>query len=341
MLDYTPIFNKMTVETFDKFIEKCHIRCKKGNNKEEYQKGLLDSFQNDMYAEPQFQDFYKQLEEAGRKHYFLFKFEAEDIIRDKIESNINIMEYTDEASRTFDPVKDDGKTYFRKEENSCIFKQFNIKKTFRFKGGKENEEKNEYAKYYSITKIHFVKFVQIDFVKRIIICGYDSYGDLENKQEYKNELFDFVESIIGNMDKLESVLTSNSIDDLIVLPNCLSYSIRNTAKIHDIATFKKDMADYEQIKRDLKAGKYRINEIKDKNPDFDLKTNVLYNAGLEASFDSNFSLSNDCFEFFYFTDVSGLISYFRIKFDTRYSSIVTYSDSITKKELWDVFRRII
>lgn len=338
MLDYTPIFNKMTVETFDKFTDKYRIRCKKGNTKEEYQNGLLDSFQNDMHAESQFQEFYKQLEEAGRKHYFLFRFEAEDIIQDKIESNI--IKYTDEANRTFDPVKDDGKTYFRKEENFYIFKQFNIKKTFRFKDEKENEEKNEYTRRYTITKIHFVKFVQINFVKRIIVCGHDSYGDLENKQEYKKELFDFLESIIGNMDKLESVLTSSSIDDLIVLPNCLSYSIRNTAKIHDIATFKKDMADYEQIKRDLKAGKYRIDEIKDKNPDFDLKTNVLYNAGLEASYDSNFSLTNDCFEFFYFTDASGLISYFRIKFDTRCSSIVTYSDSVTKTELWDVFRRI-
>lgn len=116
MLDYTPIFNNMTIETFDKFTEKYRIRCKKGNNKEAYQNSLLALFQNDMHAESQFQEFYRQLEEAGRKHYFLFKFETRDIIQEKIESNI--LKYADESSRTFDPVRDDGKTYFRKKGNS-------------------------------------------------------------------------------------------------------------------------------------------------------------------------------------------------------------------------------
>lgn len=339
MLDYTPIFNKMTIETFDKFIEKHRLKCRKGNNKEEYQNGLLELFQNDLYAESQFQEFYEQLEEAGRKHYFLFKFREKDHIQENVEASI--IQYEDEKTRTFDPIKDDGKTYFRKEENFYIFKQFHIKKIFKFREEKENREETEYTRHYAVVKIHFVMFVQIDFAEKIIVCGHDAYGDLENKQERRKELFDFLKSIIGNVDELESVLTSDRIEDLIVLPNCLSYSIRNTAKIHDIATFKKDRADYEQIKKDLKAGNYRIDEIKDKNPDFDLKTNVLYNAGLEASYDSNFSLSNDCFEFFYFTNASGLISYFKIKFDTRCSSIVTYSDSITKRELWDVFGRIV
>lgn len=141
--------------------------------------------------------------------------------------------------------------------------------------------------------------------------------------------------------KYESLLTSEHIDALKYLPNCLAYSISNKANNFDFANFKKSKANFEEIKKDLVQGKYSLEKIKENNPDFDLQTNVLYTAGLSTAIEKDLSLINDNFEFYYFTDITDKVYYFRIRFDVIESSIITFSESITKEELQDVFKQII
>ena len=108
-MDYSTIFNKMTKDTFDKFVEINSIDLTKGNTKEEYKNNLEKYFEENPQTELVFQSFYKRLEEAGRKHFYLYKLH-DDVIKykDLLES---LKDYSDEKTRTFDPVKDNNKIY--------------------------------------------------------------------------------------------------------------------------------------------------------------------------------------------------------------------------------------
>lgn len=340
-MDYSTIFNKMTKETFDKFIEINSINLTKGNTKEEYKKNLEKFFEDNPETELVFQNFYKRLEEAGRKHFYLYKLH-DDIITYK-ELLESLKDYSDEKTRTFDPVKDNNKIYKNVNDTLVTVKKFQIRESYTLVGNNiEKEEEGEFLnKRYKITKVHYVIFATFDFKNKRIICGYDSCGDLSDKRKDDKELLDFLEEIIGKEVKYESLLTSEHIDSLKHLPNCLAYSISNKANNYDYAKFKKSKANFEDIKKDLIQEKYKINQIKEKNPDFDLQTNLLYTAGLSSAIENDFSLKNDSFEFYYFTDITGKVYYFRMRFDVVESSIITFSESITKEELQDVFKQII
>ena len=101
-MDYSTIFNKMTKDTFDKFVEINSIELSKGNTKEDYKKNLEKFFEENPQSEIDFQNFYKRLEVAGRKHFYLYKL-TDNVItyKELIELIKNI---PDESTRTFDPV---------------------------------------------------------------------------------------------------------------------------------------------------------------------------------------------------------------------------------------------
>lgn len=336
-MDYSTIFNKMTKDTFDKFIEINSLDLAKGSNKEEYKEKFTKYFEENPQVESEFQNFYKRLEEAGRKHFYLYKLDNKQVnYEELIESISNI---PDENTRTFDPEQDNQKFYKRIEKHFISVKKIQIRKSYTFI---EDEIENDFlTKKYQITKVHYITFVNFDFKNKRIICGYDSCGDYSDKRKDDKELFDFLEKVVGKQIKYESLLTSEHIDALKYLPNCLAYSISNKANNFDFANFKKSKANFEEIKKDLVQGKYSLEKIKENNPDFDLQTNVLYTAGLSTAIEKDLSLINDNFEFYYFTDITDKVYYFRIRFDVIESSIITFSESITKEELQDVFKQII
>ena len=340
-MDYSTIFNKMTKDTFDKFVEINSIELSKGNTKEDYKKNLEKFFEENPQSEIDFQNFYKRLEVAGRKHFYLYKL-TDNVItyKELIELIKNI---PDESTRTFDPVRDNNKIYKNINNNVVTVKKFQIRQSYSFMNDNIEKEQDEefLTKKYKITKVHYVIFATFDFKNKRIICGYDSCGDLSDKRKDDKELFAFLEKIVGREVKYESILTSEHIDSLRHLPNCLAYSISNKANNYDYAKFKKSKANFEDIKKDLIQEKYKINQIKEKNPDFDIQTNPLYTAGLSSAIENEFSLENDSFEFYYFTDITGKVYYFRMRFDVVESSIITFSESITKEELQDVFKQII
>ncbi|MDY2844476.1 MAG: hypothetical protein SOT81_10935 [Treponema sp.] len=336
-MNYSIIFNKMTKDAFDKFIEINSLKSLKGVNKDDYKEKFIKYFEANPHAEIDFQNFYKRLEEAGRKHFYLFKLDSEQIkYKNLIDSICNI---PSEDTRCFDPEQDNQKLYKRVEDNFILVKKIQIRKSYTFLG--DEIKKDFLTKKYQISKVHYITFVNFDFKNKRIICGYDSCGDYSDKRKDDKELFEFLETVIGKQVKFESLLTSEHIDTLKYLPNCLAYSISNKANSFDFANFKKSKANFEDIKRDLVQQKYSLKQIKENNPDFDLHTNILYTAGLSKAIDDDFSLTNDNFEFYYFTDVTGKVFYFRMRFDVVESSIITFSESITKEELQDVFKQII
>lgn len=337
-MNYEPIFNKMTVPTFDKFIEINDLKISKGTNKESYQKNLLKSFEEDSNNVEYFQDFYKKLEEAGRKHFYLYELDKKQIKIENIREVFN--KYEKEINRNFDPELDDNKIFVREEDNILTAKKIQIRRIYIHLD--EDEEINDIlTKKYKAINVHYITFVTFDYNNNRIICGYDSCGDLLQKKEHEKELKEFVGSFIPNVAKLEKLLTSDHIEKLKFLPNCLAYSINSKANAFDSANFKKSRANFDKILKELRSKKYKIDEIKDKNPDFDLQSNVLYTAGISASMDNDFTLTNEGFEFYFFSDKAGKEDYFRLKLDVSDGSITTFSESITRGELWDVFRNII
>ena len=291
-------------------------------------------FQQEPDVEINFQAFYRKLELAGRKHFYLFTFD--DFT--ELELNSAISNFEDESKRSFDPNQDDGKVF--KEINNYVvtIKKFQIRQSYTFVG--DSIQGNFLAKQYAINSIHYVMFVTFDFNKKRIICGYDSCGDYSDKKSQDRELFDLMKSVMKKNIHYETFLTSAHIDKLRSLSNCLAYSISNKANVFDYAKFKKSKANFDQIQSDLSHQKYKISEIKENNPAFDLYTNILYRAGISASLDKDFDLINDEFEFYYFTDIVGKVYYFRLRIDVTESSLITFSESITWEELKDVLVKI-
>lgn len=336
-MNFEPIFNKMTIPAFDKFAEINDLKIAKGSNKETYQQNLLKSFEENPSNMEAFQEYYKKLEEAGRKHFYIYKLNKNQITIDNIRGEFK--KYEQEANRNFDPELDDNKVFVREDGNILTAKKILIRRIY-IHLDEDEEVDDVLTKKYRAIKVHYITFVTFDFDNNRIICGYDSCGDLLQRKEHEKELREFVESFIPNATKLESLLTSNHIENLKYLPNCLAYSINSKANAFDSANFKKSKANFDKILKDLRNKKYKIDEIKDKNPDFDLQSNILYTAGVTASMDKDFILTNEGFEFYFFSDKAGKEDYFRLKLDVSDGSITTFSESITKGELWDVFRNI-
>lgn len=337
MIDYKPIFNKMTIPVFDKFNSINDLKIPRGKNKEEYEEKLIETFENDESIETLFQEYYKKLEEAGRKHIYIFKLNPKEIKIDDVRENFK--KFTKEDDRSFNPEQDNNKVFVKEENNLLTAKKIQINRIF-LHLDQDTEEDDILTKKYQIINVHYIKFITFDFNLNRIICGYDSCGDLLQKKLHEKEFKEFIEMFISNSLKLESYLTSEHVEKLRFLQNCLSYSINSKANSFDTANFRKSKANFDKILKDLKNQKYTLDNIKENNPDFDIQSNILFNAGITASMDNDFTLTNEGFEFYYFSEKSGKPDYFRLKLDVSDGSITTFSESITKGELWDVLRYI-
>ncbi|QEN06830.1 hypothetical protein EXM22_02040 [Oceanispirochaeta crateris] len=336
-MNYQPIFNKLTRESLYKFIKANELKVKKSGSKEEIEKNLVDHFEKNTTDKEKFDKYYIDTESAGRKHFYLYRFKFSDGLIQDITKKCNM--YHLENDRTFNPLKDDNKIYYVNENNCITIKKIQIKKVYTLLDEGENDDK--LIKEYQITHIHFVEFLYFDFNHNRIICGYDTYGDILEKRNLDKSLFEFLEDFIPSYEgSLEQLITSDSLEKLRYLPNCLVFSIHNQANRYDSAVFKKERADVEDILRDLKQGKYKISEIKENNPDFDVQTNMLFEAGQSVAIDSDIDLFNKKIDFYYFTERGGIVSTFRLRMDSIKSQIITFSESVTKQELWDVFNRI-
>lgn len=331
-----PIFNKMTVNSFRYFIDRHGVKLKTSVSKEDYKNNLREQFLGTPSLLRDFEQFYLSTEEAGKKHFFLYRFDNNASIQRSIDSYRN--RCVPETQRVFDPSAEDEKVFYSQEDNSITFKFLKIRKIYEFMG--ENTSDTELVKKYSISIIHHVSFVKFDFSLNTIIAGIDSIGELISSADYEKEANQKIKLISKDI-SLSSVVTSDHIAKFMNYPNCLVWSLKNQIANTDQATFKKRRADIDDILSDLRHGKYKINEIKIKNPDYDIKTHLLYEASLAKSISDDFELMNDSVEFFYFTDATGKISCFRIKIDVVNSSIITYAESIAKEEIADVLQRVI
>ncbi len=336
-MDYSPIFNKLTMDSMYKFVSLHDIRVSTSGTKAEFQAKLEEHFQYNEDDRLKFEKFYIDTEIAGRKHFYLFKAKFSD--NDKKQILEKCSKFKKEDSRTFDPLKDHNQTYYLSNQNVLTIKRIQIKKIYNFIDDKENN--NTLIRKYGITNIHFVEFIYIDFSKGRIYCGYDTYGDIQDKRKLKDQLFEFLNKLLPfKAIDLEQLLTSDSLNKLRFLPNCIVFSVHNQANRLDSAVFKKERADIENIEKDLKHGKYKISEIKENNPDFDVQTNKLFEAGQAVAIDDDLDLSYNKIDFYYFSDKSSVPTSFRIRMDSINNQIITFSESITKQELWDVFNRI-
>jgi len=277
-------------------------------------------------------------EEAGRKHFYFYKANLNQDIKDILDSKNKTL--FNENQREFDPIKENEKIFYNVENNIYKYKFITIRKTYFHQ--EDKEDGNILTKIYQIKNIHHIVLIMFDFEKKEIITGIDTYGLLLKSDDLKNEIdtkikFLTTENLVDNLDDL---LNSKHIEKLMNLQNCLSFYLNNNDDNTDEAIFKKRKANIDLILSDLKKDKYNFNEIKEKNPNFDMKTHKQYIAGLEKSIDFDFEITNNNAEFYYFTKKSGVISNFRFKINIKSNSLVTFSDSITKEEIWDVLQRI-
>ena len=337
MIDYTPIFNKMTVEGIEKFIELNELgkQVNKGKNKGQLCSNLVETLQKDSYLEEQFQGFYRKIEEAGRKHFFLYKINYSKEIKKRVESQLAL--FIPEKSRAFDPIADDGKIYYSSTSNEIVIKRIRIRKIYELLGVKESDSK--LVRTYTVNNIYYIEFVRFNFRNNTVFMGYDAHGELFERRVIEKEFFAFVSSLIGESEfnSVESLITSEKLERIRHNANCIVFSLSNSMNTTNKTTFSKSRGDVDRILQDVKHGKYKISAIKDNNPDFDVQTHPAFEASLEKSIEDDMEISNNGLEIFHFTEKLGKPFAFRYRVDQSRDLLITFSDSVTKEELEDVF----
>jgi hypothetical protein len=337
MVDYSPVFNKLTRESLLKFVEMYDLeeQIKKRTNKEELSESLKLLFEKDEEIEKNFQRFYLRTEEAGRKHIYIKRLKYSEDLKKDIKEKAK--KYLSESKRTFDPLTDNDKIYISESDNLVLVKKIKINKVYNLVD--KTEKENEMKKIYNIRIIHFIEFVKFDFKNSLIYWGYDSIGDYDDKKIIDKSLEHLIAEFIteARFHSLESYLTSEKIEKMRLLPNCITFSLSNKVKYQDQAIFKKAKGDLDEILKELKHDKYKLSEIKENNPNLDVQTNPLFGASFEHSIENDLDFKNSGVELYYFTNKSGIMTYFRIRIDISRDLLITFSDSITKEELSDVF----
>lgn len=336
-MDLKPIFNKLTVNSFNKYIEINQLDIRKPKKKEYYETVLQEEFISNKDSLHKFKEFYRNTEVAGKKHYFLYKINYTNDIIELI--NKWCSKHKEDKTRELNPEHDNNMIYYSKDDGRIIIKRFKIKEIYKHLN--DNIKNDILSKDYSISKIHFVEFIEFDLNNNKLIFGYDTYGDLTKKDKLKEKLHDLLRDILKkHYFKIESLIDSDHIEQLRALPNCIVYSLANRATKADSAVFKKNKANIDRVMSDLQNRRYSIENIKKNNPDYDIQTHCLLSASIEKSIDNDFALQSNKADFYFFSNECGITSNFRFRIDTKDSQIITFSSSITRMELWDVFNRI-
>ena len=337
------VYNKLSKKGLCKFIslysEDIKIDCSK--NKDEIRKELEKLFYNQQNIYNNFIKFYLDTEEAGQKHFYFYNFNIAEV------NHISMIEFLqnieNEEDRTF-TLDNQEQWYYKKTEDEILIKYIEIKKTYIHDKELDREDKDSFFKGYRIIHIPNILFFKIFLKIQKILIGIDKYSELDSKKDIEDKINKIFDSIFGkNSHKtLESIIDKNTIEDFIFEQNTISSKIDNDINQDKKSVLYAKKGDLDKILKDLSSLKYRVDDVKLHNSDLDIKTHPTYLAEQSRKYDdSSLEIDVNSSEIYWFTHKYKKPDYFRIKINSVDSTIITYSPSITKRELEDVIYKII
>lgn len=346
-ITYELLTNKLTEHGVCKFVSLYDIEELKCPSKKEMKEKIKEltgeSRLFDSIPQKDFIDFYKSTEEAGQKHFYFYNFDFDEKILQNIKDFIATC--TNESEREFDTAQEH-EWFFTEAGDEITVKLINIKEVYQHDKSLDVDEtsKGRFFRGYNVFKIQNVLFIRFFITKNKVLIGIDKYSDLDTPSDIRNKIIDCFESICGkhSSGKLEGAINTKAIENIIFMSNVISSKITNDININKKSAMFAKKADMVKILDDINNKKYTIEQVKEKNPDFDIRTHPTYLAEQARKYeDSGMEIDiNNC-EIYWFTHWYKKADYFRFKISSVDSCITTYSSSITKKEFEDVVRQII
>ncbi len=345
-VNYELLTNKLSDKGMCKFVNLYDIEDLKCPTKKEMQEKIRElTGEGRLFGSIPLQDFigfYKDTEEAGQKHFYFYVFNDLEKYWENIQNFKT--QCVPEDKRKFNTVQDN-EWFFHEDNESTTFKVTSIKKIYQHNKDLDYDSKEgRFYKGFNVYDIHNIMFFRFIKSKNIVIIGIDKYSDLDREGDIKRKIFDAFDLICGTQNVhflLEGLIDSERIENLLSMPNAISSKIKNTIDKTKQSYMKATRADAEKILKDLEAAKYGLDQVKEKNSEFDIKTHPTYLAEQEYSFKDKLTIDIFNTEIYWFTHKYKDIDWFRFSIDTQDSKITTYSPSITKQEFEDVILQII
>ena len=339
------IFNKLTEKGICKFVSLYNINgdntCDKNKLKKLVTTSMGDGNLFEFIPLNKFIQFYLDTEEAGQKHFYFYKFGINENISIKIDEFKK--KCINENDREFKTALED-EWFYQKNDDEIIFKLINIKEVYQHDKTLDTEIKDgKFFKGYFVKTIQNVLFFRFIKNKNLVIIGIDKYSDLDTPSDIRNKIRDNFELICGenSSEFLEDFLNSDIIENLLAVPNAISTNIKNEINNHKKSAMFAKNVDIFKILTDIDQVLYAVDQVKIKNPDFDIKTHPTYQAEQSKKYQDDIQIDINNTQIYWFTHFYKRADYFRMKISTVDSSITTYSSSITKEEFEDVILQII
>jgi len=351
-INYDLLINKLTEKGVCKFVSRYEIEDFKCPSKKDLKEKIRElTGENSLFEfipQKQFLQFYKDTEEAGQKHFFFYHFDNLENYWDDIENFKRVC--INEKDREFHTAQDD-EWYFYENDDEIVFKLTSIKKVYQHNSNLDDNTREDsdgiFIKGYNVFSIHNILFYRFMKSEKAVIIGLDKYSDFDTESDIRRKIEDNFRLIVANDDvygQLEPLIDSDTIENLLTLPNTISVYIKNTVDDRLKSTMKAEKADIDRILRDINVNElYDINEVKRKNPSFDIKAHPTYLAEQEKSIEEKLSTNVDYTMIWWFSrdNYNAKADCFQFKINTDTSSITTFAPSITKQEFEDVIREII
>lgn len=346
-INYELLANKLSGKGICKFVNLYDIEDLKCMNKQEMVEQIKSLTGTDrLFGSIELKDFinyYLDTEEAGQKHFYFYEFD----ISDEVQKNMGdfMSNWTDENDREFDTAKEH-EWYFNETDDEITFKLINIKEVYQHNKTLDIDESNngKFYRGYNVFKIQNVLFFRFFMKKNKVVVGIDKYSDLDTPSDIRNKIHDSFEEICGEdtAQNLEGLIDTSLIEKLIFLPNVISSKIKNDINNNKQSAMYAKRADLLKILEEIDNKKYLVEQVKVKNPDYDIRTHPTYLAEQSRKYeDSSLEIDINNTELYWFTHWYKKADYFRLRVSSVDSSITTYSTSISKKEFEDVIHQII
>ncbi len=351
-INYELLLNKLTEKGVCKFVSRYEIDNFKCPTKRELKEKIKElTGENSLFTfipQKQFLQFYKDTEEAGQKHFFFYRFGQIDKYIDAIHKFKK--QCTNEDDRKFHTAVDDEWYYYEKNDE-IIFKLTSIKKVYQHNKALDDTTREDtegiFVKGYNVFSIHNVLFFRFILSENALVIGIDKYSDFDTEADIRKKIQDKFRYITASDEAfgtLEPLIDTSTIENLLTLPNTISVYIRNTVDDRLKSTMKAEKADIDRILRDINVNElYDVNEVKRKNPSFDIKTHPTYLAEQEKSIKEELVTNIDYTKIWWFSrdNINAKADCFEFKINVDNSSITTFAPSITKQEFDNVIWEII
>ena len=341
---YDIIFDDITAEALKKFLKKIgDTEIKRNLKREDIVREIKEKLEQDKVFNVAFCDFFKEIEKAGRKDFWFMELPngLSDEGKTKLISKISALPI--EEKEIYIPTDESSTKYFSLSKSSYVFEVKVIrKKIIKEPDNTKNKTEEGYLYVaYKITEIRHVSYYQLNLTKKTLVVGVDVWQSFNTKEKLK-EIEKDVEYLFGRevWDKKKYIDLKSKSKFIFDLNNVITKELKE--KINDknqSASFSIDTERINVIKKDLKNGNVKLENLKTNYIEQDIRNNAVFQAAETKSI--GFTIKGGKGVIFYYSDLTEEYEYYKFDIYATEARIKFSNDHTTLNDLEHVFSKII